>query len=231
MGRSSRSSAWPGSTFAIIDSSTGCCRWRRPDLCRAGRAGLAPSSACGPRLPHPACAGYRLRRRPGPADRDAGRRRSGHAREQVRAARGRGLSYYTRAGDYVLGGTEASPTLNGEQLVIIHVEGARAREPGRHPRGRGDRRRLPRPLTCPSLRHPRPGGRSARGPRDGGGHEQDRAANKRAGTFAADARRRPLGGRRGAVHLLGVDVGIFGAACRASRRGARLALSCLWRYR
>jgi len=130
----------------------------------------------------------------------------------------RGLSYYTRAGDYVVHGTEGvTDALNAEQLVLIHVEGVRGLE------------NLDEILQVPhidvvflgpydlSQSYGIPGRVSD--PRVIAGMEEAtrkiRAANKFAGTFAGDAATARRWIDVGVQYIsLGVDTGIFAAACR-----------------
>ena len=130
----------------------------------------------------------------------------------------RGLSYYTRAGDYAIHGTTGvTDALNREQLVIIHVEGVRGLE------------NLDGILAVDGIdvvflgpydlsqSFGIPG--QVNDPRVVEGMEEAtrriRAAGRWAGTFAAD----PATAQRwidlGVQYIsLGVDVGIFATACR-----------------
>ncbi len=130
----------------------------------------------------------------------------------------RGLSYYTRAGDYVVSGIEGTTDrLNDEQMVIIHVEGVRGLE------------NLDTILEVPhidvvflgpydlSQSFGIPGQVNDR--RVISGMEEAarkiRAAGKWAGTFAGDAATAKRWIETGVQYIsLGVDVGIFAAACR-----------------
>jgi 2-keto-3-deoxy-L-rhamnonate aldolase RhmA len=130
----------------------------------------------------------------------------------------RGLSYYTRAGDYAIHGTAGvTDALNREQLVIIHVEGVRGLEnlDGILSVGGVDVVFLGPYDLSQSFGIPG----QVNDPRVIAGMEraarQIRAAGKWAGTFAAD----PATARRwmdlGVQYIsLGVDVGIFASACR-----------------
>jgi 2-keto-3-deoxy-L-rhamnonate aldolase RhmA len=212
-----------GFDYAIIDSEHGPLSMETAeDLCRAGQgAGLAPIvrvRANEPSLIQRALdigsAGVQVPQIETRADAEAVVRASKYA-----PLGGRGLSYYTRAGDYVLGGTEGvTDALNGEQLVIIHVEGVRGLENldailevegidvvFLGPYDLSQSFGIPGRVGDP---------RVVRGMEEA--TNKIRAANKRAGTFAADA---PTAARwvdAGVQYIsLGVDVGIFGAACRA----------------
>jgi len=142
----------------------------------------------------------------------------------VRSARyaplgARGLSYYTRGGDYAMYGTEGvTDALNREQMIVVHVEGVRGLQ------------NLDAILQVDGLdvvflgpydlsqSFGIPG--QVNDPRVIAGMEEAvrkiRAAGKWAGTFAADA---PTARRWIDVGVqyvsVGVDVGIFAAACRA----------------
>ncbi|NLX36331.1 MAG: aldolase [Chloroflexi bacterium] len=133
----------------------------------------------------------------------------------------RGLSFYTRASDYAIYGIERlTDLLNQEQLVIVHVEGVRGLE------------HLDEIVQVPhidviflgpydlsqSLGIPGQVG----DPRVTEGMERAieriRAAGKWAGTFAADGPTAKRWVAAGAQYLsVGVDVGIFAAACRELR--------------
>jgi len=145
------------------------------------------------------------------------------AEDVVRAAKyaplgQRGLSYYTRAGDYVVRGIEGTTErLNEEQMVIVHVEGVRGLQ------------NLDEILAVPhidvvflgpydlSQSFGMPG--RVNDPRVVAGMEEAtrkiRSAGKVAGTFAADADTARRWIDVGVQYVsLGVDVGIFAAACR-----------------
>ncbi len=133
----------------------------------------------------------------------------------------RGLSFYTRAGDYTINGIQGlTDALNREQLVIVHVEGVRGLQ------------HLDEIEQVPHLDviflGPYDLSQSLGIP----GHVDDarvtsgmeraidtiRAAGKWAGTFAADAPTARRWVDAGAQYLsVGVDVGIFAAACRELR--------------
>ncbi len=130
----------------------------------------------------------------------------------------RGLSFYTRAGDYTVHGVAGiTDRLNAEQLVIIHVEGVRGLE------------HLDEIIAVPhidviflgpydlSQSFGIPG--QVNDPRVVKGMEEAtakiRAAGKAAGTFAADAETAKRWLALGVQYMsLGVDVGIFARACR-----------------
>ncbi len=131
---------------------------------------------------------------------------------------GRGLSYFTRGGDYALYGTEGvTDALNREQLIIVHVEGVRGLQ------------NLDAILATEGLdvvflgpydlsqSFGIPG--QVNDPRVIDGMEKAvvkiRAAGKWAGTFAADAATARRWMHLGVQYIsLGVDVGIFASACR-----------------
>lgn len=130
----------------------------------------------------------------------------------------RGLSFYTRAGDYTVHGVAGiTERLNAEQLVIVHVEGVRGLE------------NLDEILAVPhidviflgpydlSQSFGIPG--QVNDPRVVKGMEQAtakiRAAGKAAGTFAGDAETAKRWLALGVQYMsLSVDVGIFARACR-----------------
>ena len=145
------------------------------------------------------------------------------ARAAVRAARYaplgmRGMSFFTRAGDYVVNGTEGLVDgLNAEQLVIVHVEG----RPGLE--------HLEEIVEVPNLdviflgpydlsqSFGIPG--QVNDPRVVRGMEEAvakiRAAGKAVGTFAADVKTAKRWADAGVQYIsLSVDVGIFASACR-----------------
>jgi 2-keto-3-deoxy-L-rhamnonate aldolase RhmA len=137
----------------------------------------------------------------------------------------RGLSFYTRAGDFTMFGIKGyTDLLNEEQIVIIHIEGKRGLE------------NLDEIITVPhidviflgpydlSQSFGIPG--QVNDPRVIEGMEvataKIRAAGKAAGTFAGDidAARRWI--RAGIQYIsLGVDVGIFAKACRDLVQGVK----------
>ncbi|NLV73329.1 MAG: aldolase [Chloroflexi bacterium] len=130
----------------------------------------------------------------------------------------RGISFYTRAGDYVVHGQQGiTDRLNKEQIVIIHIEGQRGLA------------NLEEIVTVPNIdviflgpydlsqSFGIPG--QVNDPRVVQGMEKAvkaiRAAGKFAGTFAGnpEAAKRWVGA--GVQYIsLGVDVGIFADACR-----------------
>jgi len=137
----------------------------------------------------------------------------------------RGLSFYTRAGDYTIHGVAGiADRLNAEQLVIIHVEGKRGLE------------NLDEIIAVPhidviflgpydlSQSFGIPG--QVNDPRVVKGMEEAtakiRAAGKAAGTFAADAETAKRWLALGVQYMsLSVDVGIFARACRDLVRQVR----------
>ncbi len=212
-----------GFDFAIIDSEHGPLSMETAeDLCRAGQgAGLAPIvrvRANEPSLIQRALdigsAGVQVPQIETRADAEAVVRSAKYA-----PLGARGLSYYTRAGNYVLGGTEGvTDALNREQIVIVHVEGVRGLENLDEilevegidvvflgPYDLSQSFGIPGQVNDP---------RVIRGMEEA--TAKIRAAHKWAGTFAADA---PTAARwvdAGVQYIsLGVDVGIFGAACQA----------------
>lgn len=145
------------------------------------------------------------------------------ARAAVRAAKYaplgmRGMSFFTRAGDYVVHGTEGLVDgLNAEQMVIVHVEGRRGLE------------HLDEIVAVPNLdviflgpydlsqSFGIPG--QVNDPRVVRGMEEAvakiRAAGKVAGTFAADVETAKRWIGTGVQYIsMSVDVGIFARACR-----------------
>ncbi|MHB0857644.1 MAG: HpcH/HpaI aldolase family protein [Anaerolineae bacterium] len=130
----------------------------------------------------------------------------------------RGISLFTRAGDYTVFGVQGiTDSLNAQQMVLIHVEGVRGLE------------NLADIVTVPyidviflgpydlSQSFGIPG--QVNDPRVVQGMEkavgQIRAAGKVAGTFAADAETAKRWIDVGVQYIsLGVDVGIFAKACR-----------------
>ncbi len=130
----------------------------------------------------------------------------------------RGLSFYTRAGEYAIHGVSGiTDRLNEEQMVIIHIEGARGLA------------NLDEVITVPhidviflgpydlSQSYGIPG--QVNDPRVVKGMEEAtakiRAAGKWAGTFAADVATARRWIDAGVQYVsLGVDVGIFARACR-----------------
>mgnify|MGYP005856103377 CR=1 FL=1 len=137
----------------------------------------------------------------------------------------RGLSFYTRAGDYTIHGVAGiTDRLNAEQLVIIHVEGKSGLE------------NLDEIIAVPhidviflgpydlSQSFGIPG--QVNDPRVVKGMEEAtakiRAAGKAAGTFAADAETAKRWLALGVQYMsLSVDVGIFAHACRDLVRQVR----------
>jgi 2-keto-3-deoxy-L-rhamnonate aldolase RhmA len=130
----------------------------------------------------------------------------------------RGLSFFTRAGDYVIHGTQGiTDRLNEEQIVIVHVEGRRGLD------------NLDEILTVPhidvvflgpydlSQSFGIPG--QVNDPRVVQGMEiatrKIRAAGKWAGTFAADVAGAKRWADVGVQYVsVNVDVGIFAKGCR-----------------
>jgi len=130
----------------------------------------------------------------------------------------RGVSFFTRAGDYTVLSTEGlTDRLNREQIVIIHIEGVRGLQ------------NLDEIITVPhidviflgpydlSQSFGIPG--QVNDPRVVKGMEEAvakiRAAGKAAGTFAADPATARKWIQAGVQYMsLGVDVGIFAQACR-----------------
>lgn len=137
----------------------------------------------------------------------------------------RGLSFFTRAGDYVINGTQGyTDYLNAEQLVIVHVEGKRGLE------------NLDEILTVPhidviflgpydlSQSFGIPG--QVNDPRVVKGMEEAntkiRAAGKWTGTFAADVPTAHRWAGLGIQYMsMNVDVGIFARACKEMVEGFR----------
>jgi len=131
----------------------------------------------------------------------------------------RGLSFYTRSGDYTLNGIAGyTDYLNAEQVVIVHVEGKRGLE------------NLDEIISVPyidviflgpydlSQSYGIPG--QVNDPRVVKGMEvavaKIRASGKFAGTFAADPATAKRWAKVGVQYMsLGVDVGIFAKACRS----------------
>jgi 4-hydroxy-2-oxoheptanedioate aldolase len=138
----------------------------------------------------------------------------------------RGLSFYTRAGDYTIHGVEGyADRLNNEQMIVIHVEGKRGLE------------NLEEIISVPhidavflgpydlSQSYGIPG--QINDPRVVKGMEEAigkiRDAGKAPGTFAGntESARRWIG--LGMQYVaLGCDVGIFADACRDLVQGARV---------
>jgi 2-keto-3-deoxy-L-rhamnonate aldolase RhmA len=130
----------------------------------------------------------------------------------------RGISFFTRAGDYTVNGTAGlTDRLNDEQLVIIHIEGVRGLA------------NLQEIIAVPhidvvflgpydlSQSFGIPG--QVSDPRVVRGMEEAvikiRSAGKAAGTFAADVPTAQRWMHLGVQYMsLGVDVGIFARACR-----------------
>ena len=211
-----------GFDFAIIDMEHGPLSVETAeDLCRAGQlAGLDPivrvSANNAPQIQRAldiGSAGVQVPQIETRAEAEA----------VVRAARYaplgmRGISLFTRAGDYTVYGTEGlTDGLNAEQLVIIHIEGVRGLE------------NLDEIVTVPGIdvvflgpydlsqSFGIPG--QVNDPRVVQGMEaavvKIRAAGKAAGTFAADAQTAKRWTEAGVQYIsLGVDVGIFADACR-----------------
>ena len=130
----------------------------------------------------------------------------------------RGLSFYTRAGDYTIHGVAGvTDKLNDQQIVIIHVEGKRGLE------------NLDEIISVPQIdvvflgpydlsqSFGIPG--QVNDPRVVTGMEEAtvkiRAAGKAVGTFAADVATAKRWADVGVQYIsLGVDVGIYAHACR-----------------
>ena len=221
--------ALAGFDFAIIDMEHGPLEVETAeDLCRAGQgAGLCPI--------------VRVRKNDAPQIQRALDIGSGgvqvpqietraDAEAVVRAAKYqplgmRGLSFYTRAGDYVVFGQEGiTDRLNAEQLVIIHIEGQRGLE------------NLDEIVAVPNIdviflgpydlsqSFGIPG--QVNDPRVIRGMEEAarkiRAAGKAAGTFAGNPAAAKRWSSLGVQYIaLGVDVGIFADACLALLKQAR----------
>ena len=213
-----------GFDFAIVDMEHGPLSVETAaDLCRAGqRAGLDPI--------------VRVRKNDAPQIQRALDIGSAgvqvpqiETREQaeavVRAAKYaplgmRGISLYTRAGDYTVNGLAGiTDQLNSEQLVIIHIEGVRGLE------------NLDDIVTVPhidiiflgpydlSQSFGIPG--QVNDPRVVNGMKEAvvkiRAAGKAAGTFAGDTDTAKRWIDLGVQYMsLGVDVGMFADACRST---------------
>ncbi len=213
-----------GFDFAIVDMEHGPLSVETAaDLCRAGqRAGLDPI--------------VRVRKNDAPQIQralDIGSagvqvpqiETRGQAEAVVRAAKYaplgmRGISLYTRAGDYTVNGLAGiTDQLNEEQLVIIHIEGVRGLE------------NLDDIVTVPhidiiflgpydlSQSFGIPG--QVNDPRVVNGMKDAvvkiRAAGKAAGTFAGDTDTAKRWIDLGVQYMsLGVDVGMFADACRST---------------
>ena len=116
----------------------------------------------------------------------------------------RGLSFYTRAGDYTMYGVEGyTDRLNDEQLVIIHVEGVTGLQnldaiiPCRTSMWCSSG-----PMTSLPVRHPRTGERSTGDQGDGRGHGQDPSGGQGGWDLCRRrCHRQALDRRRRAVHL------------------------------
>lgn len=137
----------------------------------------------------------------------------------------RGLSFFTRAGDYVVFGQQGiTDRLNEEQLVIIHIEGQRGLE------------NLDDIVTVPNIdviflgpydlsqSFGIPG--QVNDPRVVKGMEiataKIRAAGKAAGTFAGNAEAAKRWAALGVQYIsLSVDVGIFADACKTLLKQAK----------
>lgn len=211
-----------GFDFAIIDTEHGPLSIETAeDLCRAGQlAGLDPivrvSANDQPLIQRALDIGSGGVQVPQIETRE-------QAEAVVRAAKYaplgmRGISLFTRAGDYTVYGTEGlTDGLNAEQVVIIHIEGVRGLE------------NLDEIVTVPGIdvvflgpydlsqSFGIPG--QVNDPRVVQGMESAvskiRAAGKAAGTFAGDAATARRWIDTGVQYIsLGVDVGIFANACR-----------------
>jgi 4-hydroxy-2-oxoheptanedioate aldolase len=211
-----------GFDFAIIDMEHGPLEVETAeDLCRAGQgAGLSPIVRVrkndAPQIQRAldiGSAGVQVPQIETRADAEA----------VVRAAKYqplgmRGLSYFTRAGDYVVYGQEGiTDRLNEEQLVIIHIEGQRGLE------------NLDEIVAVPNIdvvflgpydlsqSFGIPG--QVNDPRVVKGMEiatkKIRAAGKAAGTFAGNGEAAKRWSGLGVQYIsLSVDVGIFANACK-----------------
>ena len=211
-----------GFDFAIIDMEHGPLEVETAeDLCRAGQgAGLSPIVRVrkndAPQIQRAldiGSAGVQVPQIETRADAEA----------VVRAAKYqplgmRGLSFFTRAGDYVVYGQEGiTDRLNEEQLVIIHIEGQRGLE------------NLDEIVAVPNIdvvflgpydlsqSFGIPG--QVNDPRVVKGMEiataKIRAAGKAAGTFAGNAEAAKRWAALGVQYIsLSVDVGIFANACK-----------------
>ena len=211
-----------GFDFAIIDMEHGPLSTETAeDLCRAGQlAGLDPIVRVrkndAPQIQRALDIGSAGVQIPQIEDKEG-------AQAAVRAAKYaplgmRGMSLFTRAGDYTVHGTAGVvENLNDEQIVIVHVEGI----PGLQ--------NLEEIVAVPHLdviflgpydlsqSYGIPGQVNA--PRVVRGMEEAvtkiRAAGKAVGTFAADVETAKRWIDAGVQYIsLGVDVGIFARACR-----------------
>lgn len=218
-----------GYDYAIIDMEHGPLSTQTAeDLCRAGQGvGLCPI--------------IRVRKNDGPQIQRALDIGSGgvqvpqietraDAEAVVRAAKYaplgmRGLSFYTRAGDYTINGIQGyTDALNEEQIIIIHIEGVRGLE------------NLDEIISVPhidvvflgpydlSQSFGIPG--QVNDPRVIKGMEtavtKIRAAGKAAGTYAPDGATAHRWMDAGIQYIsLGVDVGIFAKACQDLVSSAR----------
>ncbi|MCE5258754.1 MAG: aldolase [Chloroflexi bacterium] len=218
-----------GFDFAIIDMEHGPLEVETAeDLCRAGQAGgLSPIVRVrkndAPQIQRAldiGSAGVQVPQIETRADAEA----------VVKAAKYqplgmRGLSFYTRAGDYVVFGQQGiTDRLNAEQLVIIHIEGQRGLE------------NLDEIVSVPNIdviflgpydlsqSFGIPG--QVNDPRVVKGMEvatkKIRAAGKAAGTFAGSPEAAKRWSSLGVQYIaLGVDVGIFSDACKALLKQAK----------
>ena len=211
-----------GFDFAILDMEHGPLSVQTvEDLCRSGQgAGLDPIVRVrkndGPQIQRAldiGSAGVQVPQIEVGADAEAVVRAAKYAPLGMR-----GLSFYTRAGEYTVHGIEGvTDSLNAEQIIIVHVEGVRGLE------------HLEEIVAVPhidviflgpydlSQSYGIPG--QVDDPRVIKGMEEAvgkiRASGKAVGTFAKD----PPTAKRwidvGIQYIsLGVDVGIFGRACR-----------------
>lgn len=218
-----------GFDFAIIDLEHGPLTVETAeDLCRAGQnAGLSPIVRVRKNDPPQiqraldiGSAGVQIPQIETKAEAEAAVRGAKYAPWGQR-----GLSLYTRAGDYtVFGLSGITDSLNQEQMVIIHVEGVRGLE------------NLDEIVTVPhidviflgpydlSQSFGIPG--QIDDPRVRQGMEEAtakiRAAGKAAGTFAGDVETARRWMEVGVQYIgLGVDVGLFARACREMVAGIR----------
>jgi 2-keto-3-deoxy-L-rhamnonate aldolase RhmA len=211
-----------GFDFAIIDMEHGPLEVETAeDLCRAGQgAGLSPIVRVrkndAPQIQRAldiGSAGVQVPQIETRADAEAVVRASKYQPLGMR-----GLSFFTRAGDYVVYGQEGiTDRLNNEQLVIIHIEGQRGLE------------NLDEIVTVPNIdvvflgpydlsqSFGIPG--QVNDPRVVKGMElatkKIRAAGKAAGTFAGNGEAARRWSGLGVQYIsLSVDVGIFAGACK-----------------
>ena len=218
-----------GFDFCVVDMEHGPLSVETAeDLCRAGQgAGLSPIVRVrkndAPQIQRALDIGSSGVQIPQIETREDGER-------AVRAAKYapegmRGVSFFTRAGDYMLHGSEGLTTgLNKEQIVVIHIEGVPGLEnleevvqvPGIDvvflgPYDLSQSMGIPGQINDPRVVQ---------------GMEKAvkiiRDSGKAAGTFANDATASKRWTDVGVQYIaLGCDVGIFGDACKALVEGAR----------